>query len=229
MSAYLASADEFSFHAEATYDDSVLGGIKIEYTASMDVGLRRPDRMYAEIVGDQSARRFWYDGKQMSLVYGGASYYYAGGVFYKPASSGYVVVAAPVGTVVPILPPVNQTVYVNNTTYHYYSGTYYETTSAPASSSQTVAPGGGATPGVAQSKGGGASGGAAAEALPDPDPSTNYQVVAPPVGATIKDLPKGATETTVSGEKFYTYEGAYYKPFDSGSDVVYMVVEDPHA
>ena len=62
---------------------------------------------------------------------------------------------------------------------------------------------------------------------PDPDPKTNYKVTAPPIGASVKDLPKSAKETTVDDKKYYTYQDAYYKPFYSGSDVVYMVVAKP--
>jgi len=68
MSDYLASAKEFSFHAEVTRDEVVLDGIKVEYGASGDIGVRRPDRLYAEAAGDRTSRRFWYDGEHM-VVY----------------------------------------------------------------------------------------------------------------------------------------------------------------
>ncbi len=42
-------------------------------------------------------------------------------------------------------------------------------------------------------------------------------------------LPDGATSETVKGTAYFVYAGAYYRPFYSGSDVVYMVVEKPKA
>jgi hypothetical protein len=57
----------------------------------------------------------------------------------------------------------------------------------------------------------------------------SYKVVKPPVGATVKSLPKGAKETTVKGTQYYEYAGTYYQVFHSGSQVVYMVVANPNA
>ena len=34
---------------------------------------------------------------------------------------------------------------------------------------------------------------------------------------------------SVSGTAYFVYAGTYYKPFYSGNDVVYMVVENPKA
>jgi hypothetical protein len=54
-----------------------------------------------------------------------------------------------------------------------------------------------------------------------------FEVVAPPVGATVNSLPDGATSETVNGTAYFVYAGTYYKAFYSGNDVVYMVVENP--
>jgi hypothetical protein len=54
-------------------------------------------------------------------------------------------------------------------------------------------------------------------------------VVAPPIGATVKSLPKGAKKTEVKDTEYYEYAGTYYQPFFSGSEVVYMVVKNPSA
>jgi len=56
-----------------------------------------------------------------------------------------------------------------------------------------------------------------------------WQVVDPPVGAMITQLPEGAMEQNVSGATYYLYANAYFQPFYNGSDVVYMIVEDPTA
>ena len=55
----------------------------------------------------------------------------------------------------------------------------------------------------------------------------NYEVVAPPPGATVPYLPEGADEETVQGKTYYVYDGTYHRPFASVGDTVYMVVEDP--
>jgi hypothetical protein len=52
-------------------------------------------------------------------------------------------------------------------------------------------------------------------------------VIAPPVGATVPSLPEGTEERTVGKDTYFVYADTFYKPFYSGSDVVYMVVADP--
>jgi len=54
-----------------------------------------------------------------------------------------------------------------------------------------------------------------------------YEVVAPPVGATVDSLPDGASQKSVDGSAYFVYSETFYKPFYSGSDVVYMVVANP--
>ena len=55
----------------------------------------------------------------------------------------------------------------------------------------------------------------------------NYKVVAPPVGATVPYVPEEASEETVGGKKYFVYDGAYYRPFASDGETIYMVVDDP--
>jgi hypothetical protein len=55
----------------------------------------------------------------------------------------------------------------------------------------------------------------------------NYEVVAPPIGATVPYVPEGADEKTVDGKTYYVYESTYYRPFASEGDTIYMVVDDP--
>ena len=40
-------------------------------------------------------------------------------------------------------------------------------------------------------------------------------------------LPDDADEEKVEGEKYFVYDGTYYRPFASDGDTVCMVVEDP--
>jgi Family of unknown function (DUF6515) len=54
-----------------------------------------------------------------------------------------------------------------------------------------------------------------------------YQVIPPPIGATVTTLPTGAIEQNISGVVYLTFGGAYYRPFYSGSSVIYEVVANP--
>ena len=56
-----------------------------------------------------------------------------------------------------------------------------------------------------------------------------YQVVVPPSGLTVTSIPNGATMKNVGGNSYLEYGGVWYRPFYSGSDVVYQVVNDPGA
>jgi hypothetical protein len=67
MSDYLKAAKQFSFHADITYDDLLPSGQKLQLAASDDVLVRRPDRIFAEFQGETSGKRFWYDGKTITL------------------------------------------------------------------------------------------------------------------------------------------------------------------
>ena len=55
----------------------------------------------------------------------------------------------------------------------------------------------------------------------------NYEVVAPPAGATVPYVPDEANEETINGSKYFVYEGTYYKPFAGDGETIYMVVGDP--
>ena len=58
------------------------------------------------------------------------------------------------------------------------------------------------------------------------NPPYGYQPASygtPAVGSTVYSLPAGAFSTTVNGSTYYSSNGVYYKPFYSGSQVVYIV------
>ncbi len=40
-------------------------------------------------------------------------------------------------------------------------------------------------------------------------------------------MPDGATSETVDGVAYFVFAGTYYRPFYSGSNVIYMVVANP--
>ena len=81
VSAYVGSADQFTFHANITFDHVLPSGQKLQYGAREDVAVHRPNRVYVEWRGDLGDRRFWYDGASVTL--------------YDPATPFYAAEAAP--------------------------------------------------------------------------------------------------------------------------------------
>ena len=81
MGAYIGSAEQFTFHADITFDHVLPSGQKLQFAASEDVALQRPGRLYVEWSGDLGDRQFWYDGTSVTL--------------YDPATPFYASEAAP--------------------------------------------------------------------------------------------------------------------------------------
>ncbi|MBV8092533.1 MAG: DUF2092 domain-containing protein [Acetobacteraceae bacterium] len=81
MSAYVGSAEQFTFHAEVAFDHVVPSGQKLQFSAAEEVALQRPGDVYVEWSSDLGDRQFWYDGKSVTL--------------YDPATSFYASDAAP--------------------------------------------------------------------------------------------------------------------------------------
>ena len=67
MSDYLSTADEFTFHADVTYDEVLASGEEIEYGGTADVTVRRPDGLHVEYRGDERQTRVVYDGRTFTL------------------------------------------------------------------------------------------------------------------------------------------------------------------
>lgn len=155
-----------------------------------------------------------------TVVVTGTTYYYAGGVYYVSSGSGYVVVSAPPGAVVYSVPTYTTTVYVGTTEYLYVNGTYYVPTTKPAEQAPPP-PAGTATADATESE--------EPSDIPMIEDDQNYEVVAPPPGATVPYLPEEADEETVNGKTYFVHAGTYYRPFASDGETIYMVVEDPYA
>lgn len=68
MGDYLGSAEEFAFSADVTFDHVLPTGQTIQFSAVEDLGVQRPNRVFADWRGDLGTRRFWYDGSQVTLV-----------------------------------------------------------------------------------------------------------------------------------------------------------------
>src|ERR1700741_740706 len=67
MSAYIGSANEFTFHADVTFEHVLPSGQKLQFFSAEEVVLQRPGGLYVEWNGDLGARQFWYDGKSVTL------------------------------------------------------------------------------------------------------------------------------------------------------------------
>jgi hypothetical protein len=67
MGAYIGSAEEFTFHADITFDHVLPSDQKLQFTASEDVALQRTGRLYVQWSGDLGDRQFWYDGTSITL------------------------------------------------------------------------------------------------------------------------------------------------------------------
>jgi hypothetical protein len=76
VGAYLGSAEQFTFHAEITFDHLLPSGQKLQFSAAEEIVLQRPGRLYVEWNGDLGARQLWYDGKSVT-VYDPATPFYA--------------------------------------------------------------------------------------------------------------------------------------------------------
>lgn len=156
-----------------------------------------------------------------TVIVTGTTYYYAGGVYYQSSGSGYVIVAPPPGAVVYSVPTYSTVVYVGTTEYVYVNGTYYVPTTKPAESPPPADPN---APTTASAEGDGED---PSDVEMHESDDENYEVVAPPPGATVPYLPDDADEETVQGKTYFVYDGTYYRAFASDGDTVYMVVDDP--
>jgi hypothetical protein len=58
--------------------------------------------------------------------------------------------------------------------------------------------------------------------------SAGYQVVLPPGGVFVNNLPNGAVGTSVGGTTYFQYGGVWYQPYYQGSDVTYETVANPN-
>ena len=143
-----------------------------------------------------------------------------------------------IGAAIATLPPRYETVYVSNTTYYYANGSYY--TTAPGGGYVMAAPPTGAV--VQQppaqvvnvtvnDKDYGYSNGAYYE-VQEPEEEggdPTFKTVEAPVGAKVDHVPDGAESKTVDGIVYFVFDNTYYRPYYSGSEVVYMVVDNPES
>jgi hypothetical protein len=65
---YLAQTPAFSVHAEIWKDMVLPSGHKIQVTRSIDLDVRRPDRLHVDARAHKKGRSIWYDGKTLTVL-----------------------------------------------------------------------------------------------------------------------------------------------------------------
>jgi hypothetical protein len=76
MCEYLKSADRFTFRAEATWEEVLETGQKLQFGRKSLVAVRRPNGFWARTRHDLDGdRRVWYDGKTMTILNVGENVY----------------------------------------------------------------------------------------------------------------------------------------------------------
>ncbi len=67
MSDYLKSADQFTFHADVSYDEVLVSGQKIQYGGTGKISVHRPDRLRVEHRGDEGDLRVVFNGQTLTM------------------------------------------------------------------------------------------------------------------------------------------------------------------
>ena len=67
MSAYMASVKKFTLHADTSRDDVLAFGYKLQTNDAIDLRVRRPDRLRADVSGDNQNSSYYYDGKTLTI------------------------------------------------------------------------------------------------------------------------------------------------------------------
>ncbi|HLK88853.1 MAG TPA: DUF2092 domain-containing protein [Polyangia bacterium] len=76
MGDFLRQQQKFTVHATATTDDLLSSGQKVQFNGTIEMMVRRPDRLRVDARGDRQNEHLYYDGKNFTL-YGERVGYYA--------------------------------------------------------------------------------------------------------------------------------------------------------
>jgi hypothetical protein len=68
MADYLRAQPHFTVEAELLFDEVLPSGQKLQLAGTAGIAPSRPAGLYAEQVSDLGGRRFWYDGKRVTLL-----------------------------------------------------------------------------------------------------------------------------------------------------------------
>lgn len=63
----LADANAFTFHAEVMFDQVLKAGVKLQFAGALDYAVQRPNELAVDYQSDLGAKRFWYDGKTVTI------------------------------------------------------------------------------------------------------------------------------------------------------------------
>jgi len=83
MGAFLREQQKFAVRANVTTDDLLASGQKVQLVGNIELMVRRPDRLRADVRGDRRDEHIYYDGKTFT-IYGEKVGYYAS--FPAPAT-----------------------------------------------------------------------------------------------------------------------------------------------
>ena len=65
---YLAEDPYFSLNAEVWREHVTTSGHKLQFSRSVSMEVKRPNRLHVEITSPHSQRGFWYDGKSLTIL-----------------------------------------------------------------------------------------------------------------------------------------------------------------
>jgi hypothetical protein len=75
MGAFLRGQQKFTVRASQTTDDLLASGQKVQFSGTVELNIRRPDRMRMDIRGDRRDQRIYYDGKSFTIFGERVGYY----------------------------------------------------------------------------------------------------------------------------------------------------------
>jgi hypothetical protein len=75
MSDYMNTLEQFGFHSENSVDTLLMSGQKIQLGRLVNISIRRPNRLRADIKGNPFHQQLFYDGKQITLYSKEVNYY----------------------------------------------------------------------------------------------------------------------------------------------------------
>ena len=65
---YLAKQEKLSFELDITYDNVLVTGEKVQYSAYQAIVAQRPDRLFVDYVGDLKVNQTFYDGETITML-----------------------------------------------------------------------------------------------------------------------------------------------------------------
>jgi hypothetical protein len=83
MGGFLRDQQKFAVRANVTTDDLLASGQKVQFDGTIELMVRRPDRLRADVRGDRRDEHIYYDGKTFTIFTAKAGYYAS---FQAPAT-----------------------------------------------------------------------------------------------------------------------------------------------